>query len=809
MKRLIIFIVLFCLLLTLPLGYFVLRTYHGLAQEEEGALRYFAESLFARMEEDLAQMVAQEEARGVFEYAASGSAAAPADNGAARFPFVVGYLQNGPEGAMDLPPQLNTLLEKPGGMDRQRLSAANTAFNRKRSLEVEIATARAEAAPPPQVLAKAKAQAPSIAEQYVKQAPLKEKTDTLGKQANRYEEITVGQARELASAGRKSTGDPWLSSLFRRGSEKAAKKDEWLDSGSTLASSSEKGDVSPPAPEKVQKQADARQLLAFSQEKPAPVQELAAPRAPAVMAQEAESLPAAAPAPEAEMSAPEMAAPAEPENLVAGAPLANEAAAEMPSVSGGRPLSDQADADRQAPAPSPAFAAAAESAEPADTQELAQVMDLGPPPAAPKPEPARSREDKNLQAALRALPEGTGRFKKESEQVSGKPRPNMHGETRKVFVEVAPLQSLFLSADTVFVFRRIMVGNETFRQGFVVDVPALLAYFCRDLFEGQPMAGFAGLSLSAEDAGREVSRCNAGHGAKGHAFLLSRSFPRPFSFLAGTIACDQIPATRSRSRLNIMIAILALVLCAGFFALFWSARAAWEYSERRSAFVSSVTHELKTPLTNIRLYIEMLESGMAVDREREEEYLRILSSESGRLSRLIENVLEFSRLERKRRVMSLATGDLSEVLAAVRDAHGPRLENEGFRFRIRKDGIEPFAYDREAMVQVISNLVDNARKFSGASPEKEIEISVIQDENETRIAVSDRGPGIPRKALSKIFQDFYRVENAPGPLVGGTGIGLALTRKLVAAMGGKVTAKNNDGPGLTVTIRLPRKSKLS
>lgn len=769
MKRLLVTIFVFCVLLTVPLGYFILRTYHGLAQEEEGALRYFAEALFDQMEEELDDLAAQEEARGVFEYADSSMVPAPADGGGARFPFVVGYLQNRPDGSPDVPQALNELVQGPGLMDEDRLMAANAAFNMKRSREVEAPEAAAEAPAPAPV--QAKAQAPSIATQYVKKAPAKEKS--LQKKSARIEEITVGQARELASKGNKNE-EGWsiFSSLTRKSSPPAEEKSRGKsDRLFSFADSNE------PIPEEQDVSRDTSLTGAyrygFSE----------APAAPEKPKMAEKSLPAAEPA----------LAAAPIRRLAGPAPAAAEA---EKLVSAGEVRQDDFLAQKDV--------ADAEQSLDESPQQLRQEAAAS---LAPSPVPALEKnEDQGDLLAMANRPRPGRRAEEGKTSISshadGKERP----APRKVLVEVAPLQSLFLTQDTIFVFRRIMVGSETFRQGFVIDLPRLLDYFCRNLFEGQPMAGYAGLTLAASDGGKELSSCCAGKQAAGKVFLLSRSFPKPFSFLSGSIASDSIPATGARSRLNTLLAILAAVLGLGFFALFWSARAAWEYTERRSAFVSSVTHELKTPLTNIRLYIEMLESGMAMDREREEEYLRVISSESGRLSRLIENVLEFSRLERKKRVMSLEEGELSDVLASVRDSYGPRLSMEGFAFRIKKEGIEPFPYDREAMVQVLANLVENARKFSAKSPQKEIEISVAQDARETRISVSDRGPGIPRKALSKVFRDFYRVQESAGLMAGGTGIGLALTRKLVYAMGGRVTARNNDGPGLTVTIRFPRRN---
>jgi signal transduction histidine kinase len=252
-----------------------------------------------------------------------------------------------------------------------------------------------------------------------------------------------------------------------------------------------------------------------------------------------------------------------------------------------------------------------------------------------------------------------------------------------------------------------------------------------------------------------------------------------------------------------MMAVLAFIILLGLFTIYQSARAVVALSERRSRFVSSVTHELKTPLTNIRMYIEMLEQGIARDHKREEEYFRILGSESSRLSRLINNVLEFSKLEKKQRHLDLQEGTLEEVVQEINEVMQEKLRQEGFVLKVDMEQVRPFAYDREAMIQVLINLIDNSMKFGKSSPTREITLRVWAEDGSVKISVSDTGPGIPRHSLKKVFDDFYRVDDDLTRTTGGTGIGLALVNKLVTAMAGSVKATNNEGPGCTITISLP------
>ena len=370
-------------------------------------------------------------------------------------------------------------------------------------------------------------------------------------------------------------------------------------------------------------------------------------------------------------------------------------------------------------------------------------------------------------------------------------------------VEVAPLQAVFLNDAQIFIFRRILIKNQIYRQGFVLQVNAFLNYLTQTYFLSQPMARFAVLRLRVVDQGRETGALETGRVPANPEFVLNRGFPSPFSFLQATLTCQQIPRSDGRHTLMIMLTILAVIVLLGLFAIYQSTRTIVDLSERRSQFVSSVTHELKTPLTNIRMYIEMLEQGIANTPEREQEYYRILDSEGARLSRLINNVLELSKLEKKQRNIDMQTGTFADVITAVRAVMGEKIKQEGFTLNTDLPAIHPFRYDREVMIQVLINLIENSMKFGKSAPQREIRIRVRREGSNAFIKVSDTGPGIPRRDLKKVFDDFYRVENSLTRTTRGTGIGLALVKKFIQLMGGSVTAANNDGPGCTITITLP------
>ncbi len=372
--------------------------------------------------------------------------------------------------------------------------------------------------------------------------------------------------------------------------------------------------------------------------------------------------------------------------------------------------------------------------------------------------------------------------------------------------EVDPMQSVFIDGRYVFVFRRIALDNQMYRQGFVLEIDRFLEHLAETHFVRQPMASFARLALNVRDRDRQVSSKLAGVPVENAAFRVERRFPRPFSFLQAALTCENIPESQGRKTLNIMIACLGFVVLAGLFAIYRSAQAVMDLSERRSRFVSSVTHELKTPLTNIRMYIEMLEQGMARTPEREQEYYKVLHSESARLSRLISNVLEFSRLEQKTFRIETVIGTFEEVVAELKRVMGEKLKQEGFALKVVHEATPSFEYDREVMLQVLINLTENSVKFGKNSSAKEIALRIFPDGKWVKICVDDTGPGIPRHALKKVFDDFYRVDDSLTRTTRGTGIGLAFVRKAATALGGKVRAVNNVSAGCSICIALPLKA---
>lgn len=224
--------------------------------------------------------------------------------------------------------------------------------------------------------------------------------------------------------------------------------------------------------------------------------------------------------------------------------------------------------------------------------------------------------------------------------------------------------------------------------------------------------------------------------------------------------------------------------------------------EMRSHFVASVSHELKTPLTAIRLLAETLQMGRGA--ESGPEYLETIVTECERLSRLVDNVLAFSKIEQGRKVYQFRPSWLPDILySAARTLRHP-LEQQGFDLRLDvTENIPETMADADALEQAVLNLLSNAIKYSG--PARSIELSLRAGNGHAVIAVADHGLGIPADQQSRIFEEFYRVPTPENQRIPGTGLGLALVRHIVNAHGGQVEVRSTPGEGSTFLLRLPIK----
>ena len=251
-----------------------------------------------------------------------------------------------------------------------------------------------------------------------------------------------------------------------------------------------------------------------------------------------------------------------------------------------------------------------------------------------------------------------------------------------------------------------------------------------------------------------------------------------------------------------LIGFIDLMLLAGLGLVWTNVRRELRLSRLKSDFVANVSHELKTPLALIRLYAETLELRRVPSDERKGEYYRVIGKESRRLTQLINNILDFSRIEAGRREYRMAPSDIGAVVRDVVESYRFAIEKLGFSLELSLgDELPPLELDPEAISQAVINLLNNAIKYS--SEEKSIKVSVRRELDRVLLSVSDRGIGIPRSEHRRIFEKFYRVESSLVHTTKGSGLGLALVQHITEAHGGRVELVSAPGEGSTFTLSLP------
>jgi len=256
--------------------------------------------------------------------------------------------------------------------------------------------------------------------------------------------------------------------------------------------------------------------------------------------------------------------------------------------------------------------------------------------------------------------------------------------------------------------------------------------------------------------------------------------------------------------LNWISLILLLVMAVGFWLMYRLALSQLKLAEQQQNFVSAVSHELKTPLTSIRMYGEILQQGWASE-EKKRTYYDYIYDESDRLSRLINNVLQLANLSRNQLEIELSAHTVAELIDTVRSKTATQIEHAGFELNINTapEAVgHSLLIDLDSFCQVIINLVDNAIKFSRNAEQQRIDIGCQLINNQLQFTIRDYGPGIAPDQLRRIFQLFYRSENELTRETAGTGIGLALVSQLVSAMNGEVDVVNVE-PGVEFRISFP------
>lgn len=368
--------------------------------------------------------------------------------------------------------------------------------------------------------------------------------------------------------------------------------------------------------------------------------------------------------------------------------------------------------------------------------------------------------------------------------------------------------------DTISSFVAVVVDAEAMR---TQHLPSMMK---NRLATVQHLGGFPQLDLTLRDSKARVIFSSAPGGAS--VFVDERSFPLVFfdrelleyaaPFEAepetwtlqtgfGNQTIEAIAASSSRPQLALM-AILALVMAAGVFFVAGAAAREVRLAELKSNFVASVSHDLKTPLALIQLFAETLELGRVRTPERAAEYYRIINGEAKKLTRLIENILDFSRMEAGLRPYRTAPADLGEVTRDVVARLHSQFEQGRFTVTTRVDpGLPSVDIDTGAVQQAIENVLANAMKY--AREHRDIDVHVGRDARHVAVHVTDHGIGIPRHLQRRVFRKFFRVDSALGGGPQGTGLGLAIVDHTMRGHGGTVGVTSEPGRGSTFTLAFP------
>ncbi|MEQ8845082.1 MAG: HAMP domain-containing sensor histidine kinase [Phycisphaerales bacterium] len=356
-------------------------------------------------------------------------------------------------------------------------------------------------------------------------------------------------------------------------------------------------------------------------------------------------------------------------------------------------------------------------------------------------------------------------------------------QARDPEIHLGPLSASWLAGDELVLVREVQVGGTTLRQGVWLDWPSLRNWL---LDQVRDLAPDAGLAPGAGEA-RSLA-----------------VIPATLSVRSGGSVLAEI-----RSPLGI---VLLLTWCAALLAIVAIGvvlRLATSLAERRGRFVAAVTHELRTPMTSVRLYADLLESDASSDGRRRAEFAATLRQEAQRLSGIIENVLDYARLGRKRSNGQRAEAKVGQIVQCVREEQSAAVERAGMTLDIQidpADASRTLLANDEAVVRIVSNLIENACKYAHPHTKPVVELLIRSSDIQVALTVRDWGPGVPRRERGRVFEAFYRA-SATELEQSGLGLGLAVSRGMAERLGGRLTIDRTPvGASFTLTVPLSPES---
>jgi signal transduction histidine kinase len=381
--------------------------------------------------------------------------------------------------------------------------------------------------------------------------------------------------------------------------------------------------------------------------------------------------------------------------------------------------------------------------------------------------------------------------------------------------EIDPFEFSLLDSGHFVLFRKVWRDGQRYIQGALIEQRPFLEGVVKSSFDETTLSRMSDLIVAYQG---NVFSAFSGQKSRGYlssteeltgSLLFRTRFSDPMGDLELIYSINHLPSGPGASVVTWVATILLLVLCSGFYLMYRLGAKQIELTRQQQDFVSAVSHELKTPLTSIRMYGELLREGWASE-EKKKSYYDFISDESERLSRLINNVLQLARLTRNRVQAEMKPVSVTELIDNLRSKVSSQIERAGFELNLNCDeavGDVNINVDVDHFVQIIINLVDNALKFAARAEKRIIDINcTLRQDKNVVFAIRDYGPGVPKDQMKKIFKLFYRSENELTRETVGTGIGLALVHQLAQKMNGQVDVVNRD-PGAEFQLSLPLSGK--
>ncbi len=356
-----------------------------------------------------------------------------------------------------------------------------------------------------------------------------------------------------------------------------------------------------------------------------------------------------------------------------------------------------------------------------------------------------------------------------------------------------------MTSDYIVFFRTIYIGMLPIVQGFVVDKSIYLNYMTQE-----ERIAYAELPYAIELVSDDKVLLALGKNNATYTIKTSRPLPPPYEkILFKMYASPAANTTGFTVLFSGIVMLIVIAVCLVTIYRFTQSKVA--LASKRQDFVSAITHELKTPLTAIKMYAELLQNSWVANEEKKQRYYGQIASEADRLSRLIQNVLNLSKLDGNRWNVQLRKERPKAVLDDFIATYSKNIEKQGFELTVSTDTDADnitVLIDRDAVMQILMNLVDNSLKFSKNASYKMVNIELRVNGGDLYLAVRDYGPGIPAAEMKKVFQEFYRVENEMTRSTSGTGIGLSMVKKLCTLTNMKIEIENAN-PGLRTKIHFP------